>query len=383
MQFTLTDEQASFQDSFRRFLSETVAPRAAEVDRAGLFPYANYADLATFGYTGIGHPEEFGGTTLDPVSSVIAQEELARACASSFLSIGASVGLFGVPLRSFASQEMQSEIIPGLVKGELIGAWALTEPHCGTDAIAMKTRARKTDTGWVLNGSKMFITNGNCADWVMVAAKTDPDAGHAGVSMFLVKKGTPGFEAGPSLEKLGCRGSPTSALYFEDCEIPDEWLVGPPGQGFILAMKTLEAGRVGMAAFGLGIAQASLDAALKYAQERTAFGKRIIKFQPVHFKLADMHVAIEGARLLTYRAAWASGNGTATQGLLSAAKLFATEAAVRCTDMAIQIHGGAGYMADFPVERLYRDARLGPIGEGTSEIQRSLIAKETIAELTP
>ncbi len=381
MDFRLTDDQRTFKESFRRFLSETVAPRAADVDRAGVFPHANYKDLAGFGYNGIGHPEEFGGTTLDAVATVIAQEELARACASSFLSIGASVGLFGVPLRSFASREMQSEIIPGLVKGELVGAWALTEPHCGTDAVAMKTRARKTDKGWVLNGSKMFITNGNCADWVMVAAKTDPDAGHAGVSMFLVHKDTPGFEAGPSLEKLGCRGSPTSGLFFEDCEIPDEWLVGPPGQGFLLAMKTLESGRVGMAAFGLGIAQAALDASLKYARERTAFGKPIIKFQPVHFKLADMHVAVEGARLLAYRAAWAAASGTASQSLYSAAKLFATEAAVRCTDMAIQIHGGYGYMAEYPVERYYRDARLGPIGEGTSEIQRSLIARETIAEL--
>jgi len=381
MDFRLTDDQKTFQESFRRFLTETVTPRAAAVDRAGLFPYANYKDLAGFGYNGIGHPEEFGGTTLDGVSNVIAQEELARACASSFLSIGASVGLFGVPLRSFASREMQSEIIPGLVTGDLIGAWALTEPHCGTDAVAMKTRARRTDRGWVLNGSKMFITNGNCADWVMVAAKTDPDAGHAGVSMFLVHKDTPGFEAGPSLEKLGCRGSPTSGLFFEDCELPNEWLVGPPGQGFLLAMKTLESGRVGMAAFGVGIAQAALDASLKYARERTAFGKPIIKFQPIHFKLADMHVAIEGARLLAYRAAWAAEKGVATQSLFSAAKLFATEAAVRCTDMAIQIHGGYGYMAEYPVERYYRDARLGPIGEGTSEIQRSLIAKETIAEL--
>lgn len=378
MRFSLNLDQEAFRQSFARFVDQVIVPRAAGVDREGEFPWANYRDLAAFGYNGLAHPPEYGGTEVDPISMVIAQEELARGCASTFLSVGASIGLFGIPLRRFASEEMKSEILPGLISGQKVGAWALTEPHCGTDAAAMKTVARKTDRGWVLSGSKMFITNGPVADWTMVAAKSDPEAGHAGVSMFLIKKGTPGFHAGKPLSKLGCRGSPTSALHLEDCEIPREWLVGAEGAGFLLAMQTLASGRIGMSAYGVGIAQAALDAALRYAQEREAFGKKIVRFQPIHFKLADMRIDVDGARLLLQRVAWLDARGTCPQSLYSAAKLFATEAAVRCADRAVQIHGGYGYMDEYPVERLLRDARLGPIGEGTSEIQRRLIAQETL-----
>jgi alkylation response protein AidB-like acyl-CoA dehydrogenase len=380
MDFTLTDEQTAFAEGFARFVDDEIVPRGEAVDRGKVFPKEGYRSLGEIGYLGLGMPEKFGGTAVDPIEHYIAQEELARGCASTYLSAGASCGLFGVPLRMFGSDEMQSEILPGLVRGELVGAWALTEPHCGSDAAAMKTRATKTDRGWVLNGSKMFITNGNCADWIVVAAKTDPDAGYAGVSSFLVHKDTPGFSAGTSLEKMGCRGSPTSALYFEDCEIPHEWMLGAEGSGFIQAMQTLEFGRVGMAAFGVGIARAALDESIKYAKERSAFGKPIIKFQPVHFKIADMRVMVEGAQLLGMRASWLHRQGKCPQSLFSAAKLYATESAVKCTDMAVQIHGGYGYMAEYRVERLYRDARLGPIGEGASEIQRRLIAQETLAE---
>ena len=383
MHFDLTDEQQAFQTSFSRFVNETLVARSERVDQEKVFPADNNADLAKMGYHALGMPEEYGGTPVDPISHWIAQEEVARGCASTFLSVGASAGLFGVPVREFASDEMKSEILPGLIRGELVGAWALTEPHCGSDAAALKTSARKTDRGWVLNGSKMFITNGNCADWYVVAARTDPDAGHGGVSSFLVKKGTPGFEQGPSLEKMGCRGSPTSALYFEDCEIPSEWLLGTEGTGFVQAMKTLENGRIGMAAYGAGIAQAALDESLKYSRERAAFGRPIIKYQPVHFKLADMRIAIDGARLLGMRASWLHGQGKCPQALFSAAKLYGTETAVKVTDKAVQIHGGYGYMAEYRVERLYRDARLGPIGEGTSEIQRQLIAQETLAAFAP
>ena len=380
MDFTPTDEQTAFAQGFARFVDDEIVPRGEAVDRGKAFPMDGYRGLGEMGYLGLGMPEKFGGTPVDPIVHYIAQEELARGCASTFLSAGASCGLFGVPLRMFGSDEMQSEILPGLIRGELVGAWALTEPHCGSDAAAMKTRARKTDRGWVLNGSKMFITNGNCADWILVAAKTDPDAGYGGVSSFLVHKDTPGFSAGTSLEKMGCRGSPTSALYFDDCEVPHEWMLGTEGTGFIQAMQTLEFGRIGMAAFGVGIARAALEESIKYAKERTAFGRPIIKFQPVHFKIADMRVMVDGARLLAMRASWLHRKGNCPQSLFSAAKLYGTESAVKCTDMAVQIHGGYGYMAEYRVERLYRDARLGPIGEGTSEIQRRLIAQETLAE---
>lgn len=379
MDFRLNDDQKTQVEAFSDFVDQVIVPRAAEVELAKAFPYENYRDLARFGYNGLLHEERFGGTAADPVTSTLAQVELARGCASTFLSVGASVGLFGTPVRLFASEEMKSEIIPGLVQGDLVGAWALTEPHCGTDVAAMKTTARKTDSGWVLSGSKMFITNGGDADWVMVAARIAGHEGHQGVTNFLVKKGTPGMTASKPLEKMGLRGSPTYALYFEDCEIPAEWICGEEGAGFIQAMKTLEHGRLGMAAFGVGIAQACLDESLRYAREREAFGKAIIKFQPVHFKLADMQIDIDGALLLLQRAAWLHQQGSCPQAIYSAAKLFATEAAVRCADRAVQIHGGAGYMSESRVERLFRDARLGPIGEGTSEIQRRLIADQTLA----
>ena len=243
-------------------------------------------------------------------------------------------------------------------------------------------RAEPVEGGYRLTGRWQWGTGVMHADWVMVAAKTDVDAEHGGVTNFLVKKGTPGFSAGPNMEKMGLRGSPTNALYFEDCEIPEEWRIGDEGTGFVQAMKALENGRLGMAAFGAGLAQACLNEALAYAKEREAFGKKIVQFQPVHFKLADMAIDADGARLLLLRAAWAHQQGTCSQALYSSAKLFATEAAVRCADRAVQIFGGAGYMSESRVERLFRDARLGPIGEGTSEIQRRLIADETIANFS-
>ncbi len=379
MDFRFSEAEQQMDDAFRAFCDAEILPHSIEVDQAGGFPHANYKKLADFGYLGLAHEERWGGTNVGTVEGLIAQDHLCRACPSTFLSAGASMGLFGGPVRSFASEEMQGEILPGIVKGELIGAWALTEPHCGSDAVAMKTTAQRTDRGWVLNGSKMFITNGGSADWILVMAKTNPEAKHAGVSNFLVKKGTPGLSASKPLSKMGMRGSETVALYFEDCEIPHEWLVGEEGYGFVQAMKTLENGRLGMAAFGVGIAQAALDEALKYTKQREAFGKPIIKFQPVHFKLADMKVLVDGARTLMYRAAWLHEQGRCSQAQYSAAKLFATEAAVKCTDLAVQVHGGYGYMSEYRIEHLYRDARLGPIGEGTSEIQRRLIAQETQA----
>jgi len=382
MRFQLTDDQKAFLDACRNFVNEQVLPQAAEVDERGVFPRSTYEKLGELGYLGLGFDERYGGTPADAITRVLIQEELARGCASTALSTGASTVLFGLPVQEFATEEAKDEILPGLIRGELIGAWALTESHCGSDASAMKTTAERTEQGWVLNGSKMFITNGPDADWVVVVARTDLEAEHDGLSSFLVKKGTPGFTAGGALDKMGCKGSPTSALFFENCLIPNEWLLGQPGDGFSQLQWTLERGRIAMASFGVGIAQASLDAALKYAQEREAFGKKIIRYQPVHFKIADMKIEVDGARILMLRAAWLHERGEASAGLLSAAKLHATETAVRCSDRAVQIHGGYGYMREYPVERLYRDARLGPIGEGTSEIQRRIIARETLQQFS-
>ena len=377
MQFALNPDQEVFEEACRRFVNEQLLPRAAQVDAEGCFPVENYRALGALGYLGLGFPERFGGTPSDAITRAIANEELARGCASTALSAGASNTLFGQPLQEFGSDELASEVLPAVLRGEQIGAWALTEAHCGSDASAIKTTARRTDKGWVLNGDKMFVTNGPVADWVMVAAKTAPDQGNKGVSSFLVRKGTPGFSAGQALDKMGLRGSPTSTLHFDDCEIPGEWLVGTENAGFKQIMWTLSHGRVAMAGLSVGIAQAALDEAIAYSGQREAFGKPIIRFQPVHFKIADMKIDVDGARLVTRKAAWQLERGDCSQALLSSAKLFASEAAVRCADRAVQIHGGYGYMREYRVERLYRDARLGPIGEGTSEIQRRIIAAET------
>ncbi|MBN92899.1 MAG: acyl-CoA dehydrogenase [Deltaproteobacteria bacterium] len=382
MRFQLTEEQRSFVDTCRNFVNEEVLPQAAEVDERAMFPRATYGKLGQLGYLGLGFDERYGGTPSDAITRALVQEELARGCASTALSTGASTVLFGLPVQEFATEKIRDEILPALIRGELIGGWALTESHCGSDAAAMKTTAERSDAGWVLNGSKMFITNGPDADWVVVVARTDQEAGHEGLSSFLVKKGTPGFTAGGPLDKMGCKGSPTSALFFENCVVPSEWLLGEPGDGFAQLQWTLERGRIAMASFGVGIAQASLDVALAYAQEREAFGKKIIRHQPVHFKIADMKIEVDGARILMLRAAWLHERGEASPALLSAAKLHATETAVRCSDRAVQIHGGYGYMREYPAERLYRDARLGPIGEGTSEIQRRIIARETLQQFS-
>ncbi|HCP45142.1 MAG TPA: acyl-CoA dehydrogenase, partial [Deltaproteobacteria bacterium] len=318
MRFQLTEEQRSFVDTCRNFVNEEVLPQAAEVDERAMFPRATYGKLGQLGYLGLGFDERYGGTPSDAITRALVQEELARGCASTALSTGASTVLFGLPVQEFATEKIRDEILPALIRGELIGGWALTESHCGSDAAAMKTTAERSDAGWVLNGSKMFITNGPDADWVVVVARTDQEAGHEGLSSFLVKKGTPGFTAGGPLDKMGCKGSPTSALFFENCVVPSEWLLGEPGDGFAQLQWTLERGRIAMASFGVGIAQASLDVALAYAQEREAFGKKIIRHQPVHFKIADMKIEVDGARILMLRAAWLHERGEASPALLSA-----------------------------------------------------------------
>jgi butyryl-CoA dehydrogenase len=375
--YSLTDQQVDYKNQFAKFCKETIAPRGAEVDRAGEFPTQNYKDLADFGYLGAGYPEEYGGTGLDFLTLTIPQEELSKACASTFLSAGASSGLFGGSILNVGSEEQKKKYLPALAKGEIIGAFGLTEPHCGSDAAALRTSAKKDGDDWILNGSKSLITNAPVCDACVVIARTDSDNRYGGVTMFVVENGTPGFTRGKKLDKLGVRGSPTGELVFEDCRIPDANRIGAVGAAFAEAMGVLERGRIGMACYSLGIAEACLEASIKYASEREAFGKKIQMFQQIHFRIADIKVLTHSARLMIYRAAWMKSENLPCQCEASIAKLFASEAATTSANIAVQIHGGYGYTSDFPVERYLRDAKLGEIGEGTSEIQRNLIYRDT------
>ncbi|MBI5495762.1 MAG: acyl-CoA dehydrogenase family protein [Deltaproteobacteria bacterium] len=376
MDFGLSAEQQAFRDAFEKFCQDKIAPRAAAVDRAGEFPRENYRALAEHGFLGLGYPEDVGGTPVDPLCNCFAAESLAAACASTFLAAGASRDLFGTPLVRFGTEEQKKRYLPGIAAGDKVGCMALTEPGAGSDVARIRTRARKHGSGWQLSGEKALITNAPVADWALVFAVTDPGAGYGGVSTFVVDLAARGVKRSAPYRKTGLRGSPTGGLTFDDVELPADALVGAEGAGFLQAMQTLDKGRVGMACFGIGLARAAMAAAIKYASERETFGKKLQQHQAIHFKIADMQVQIEGARWMTWRVALDGGEGdTGLREMASVAKLFATEMAVRVTDQALQIHGGWGYTEDFPVERYWRDARLGPIGEGASEIQREIIAR--------
>lgn len=375
MDFALTPDQEQFKDACERFCREQIAPHAARVDRDGEFPRDNYKALARFGFMGVGLPPDVGGTPSEPLPNLLAAEALAAACASTFLSAGASRDLFGGPIARFGTPQQQKRWLTGVVTGETVGCMALTEPGTGSDVARLRTRATKVDGGWTLNGEKALITNAPMADAAVVFAVTDPDSGYGGVSTFVLDLTVPGVKRTPPYRKTGLRGSPTGGLVFEDVHLERSCLLGAEGGGFLQAMQTLNKGRVGMACFGIGLARAAMEAAIRYAGERETFGKKLQQHQAIHFKIADMHVQIEAARLMTQCAAVDGGDGSDPRLLASVAKLYATEMAVRVTDQALQIHGGWGYTEDFPVERLWRDARLGPIGEGASEIQREIIAR--------
>jgi butyryl-CoA dehydrogenase len=385
MNYDLTPEQISIKDNFTKFCSKEIETRAAMLDEASHEEVAklikeNIKMMASIGYLGIGHEEAYGGMNLDLISQAIAGEAVASACASTFLSCGASSGLFGMPLRLFGSEEQKKKYLPGIIKGEIIGCFGLTEPEAGSDAASIKTTAVKQGDKWILNGTKTFITNATIADVALIFAYNDKSKGPgAGVTCFLVEKGTKGFSAGKPFDKMGFRGSPTAELILVDCEVPDSAVLGVVGNGFIQAMQTLEYGRIGMATVCLGIASKCLELANKYSKERIVFGKPINRFQDVAFKLADMLIMSDTARLLIYQAAWAKETNQPDSAVLaSVAKVWASETASQIAHLAVQVHGGYGYIKEFPVERLFRDARLGEIGEGTSEIQRILIAKDLI-----
>jgi len=380
MDFSLTEEQQQFLKSLRQFLQAEIAPHAAEMDRTGELRRENLRALAEFGLPGLTFPEEYGGSGADTVTSTLAMIELAKVCPATMLSMGASVGLCGGAILRYGTPKHKQKYLPKLISAEWIGALGLTEPNAGSDLASIQTRAEKRNGHYVLNGSKTFITNGPIADVALVLAVTDLKAGTKSMSLILVDHDCPGFLRGKPMHKLGVRGSPTGELVFDDCRVPVENLVGSEDRGFQQTMALLVNYRIGMAAFCLGIAKASLDEAFKYAMQRSAFGAMLITFQEVSFKIAEMKADIDAAELMILRAAWEYDQGKDVNVLASCAKLFASEMAKRCADWALQIHGGYGYISEYPVERLYRDARLGEIGEGTSEIQRMIIARSLLSD---
>lgn len=375
MNFELTEEQNLIRDMVRSFAETEVAPSAAERDEQEHFDRALMFDrLAELGLTGIVFPEEYGGAGADYISYAIAVEELSRVCGSTGVTLSAHLSLCANPIYLFGTEEQKQKFLIPLAKGEKIGAFGLTEPSAGSDAGGTKTTAVRDGNQWILNGSKIFITNAGDAEIYVVLARSDKTAEkHRGISAFIVEKGTPGFSFGKKEKKMGIRSSPTMELVFENCRIPVENLLGQEGQGFKVAMKTLDGGRIGIASQALGIAQGALDATLAYTKEREQFNKPIASFQGVSFQLADMATQIEAARLLIYNAAYRASAGLSYSQESAMAKLFASETAMRVTTQAVQLHGGYGYTREFPVERMMRDAKITEIYEGTSEVQRVVI----------
>jgi butyryl-CoA dehydrogenase len=374
MNFELSEEQLLIQAMVKEFVASDVAPIAAEIDRNHRFPAELLPKMAKLNLMGVPFAEEFGGAGADYVSYTIVLEELARACASTSVIVSGHTSLGTWPIFEFGTPAQKEKYLHGLTSGEKLAAFALTEPAAGTDAAAGKTTAVLDGDEYVLNGSKIFITNGGFADVYIVTAMTDPAAGTRGISAFIVEKDAPGFSVGEREHKMGIKASSTTPLYFSDCRIPKDALLGQEGKGFKIAMATLDGGRIGIAAQALGIAQGALDASIAYAKERVQFGKPIATFQAIQWMIADMATEIDAARLLVYRAAWNKDNGLAYGKEAAMAKLFASETATRVAGKAIQIHGGYGFTESYPVERAYRDAKITEIYEGTSEVQRMVIA---------
>ena len=375
MNFKLSEEHEMIRKMVRDFAENEVAPTAAERDEEERFDREIFDQMAELGLTGIPWPEEYGGIGSDYLAYVIAVEELSRVCASTGVTLSAHVSLASWPIYKFGTEEQKQKYLRPLARGEKIGAYCLTEPGSGSDAGAMRTTARRESDHYVLNGSKIFITNGGVAEIYIVFAVTDPGAKHKGITAFIVESSFPGFKTGKKEKKLGIRSSPTTEVIFEDCIVPAENRLGEEGEGFKIAMMTLDGGRSGIAAQAVGIAQGAFDAAVNYAKERVQFGKPIIANQGISFKLADMATNIEAARLLTYQAAWLESEGLPYGKASSMAKLFAGDTAMKVTTEAVQIFGGYGYTKEYPVERFMRDAKITQIYEGTQEIQKLVISR--------
>jgi len=376
--FELTDEQRMIRDAVRELAQAEFAPRAREIDEEGRFPAENFEKLNELGMMGLPIPEQYGGAGADTVSYALAVEELAAACGSTSLIFAAHTSLGCAPIYLFGSEEQKQKYLPRLTSGGAFGAFGLTEPHAGTDAGATRTTATWRDGSWVLDGQKMWITNGGVAETLVATARTMVDGEDKGISCFIVEKDTPGFGIGKNEPKMGLKGSVTSQLFFEDCVIPEDAILGQVGDGLKQMLITLDGGRISIAAMALGLGRAALEAGTAYSGEREAFGKPIQAFQAIQWKLADSATELDAARLLIYRAAYLKDAGKPFTVEAAMAKLFASEAAERACFEAVQIYGGMGYSREFPVERYYRDNRLTEIGEGTSEILRYVIARNIL-----
>ncbi|HWI66174.1 MAG TPA: acyl-CoA dehydrogenase family protein [Symbiobacteriaceae bacterium] len=376
MNFDLSTEQAAIRKLAREFADEVVAPGAGQRDKTGEFPLDLVRQMGALGFFGIPFSEQYGGMGGDTVSYALAVEEISRADASLGITYAAHCSIGMGPVYYFGTEEQKLRWLPAAARGESLASFGLTEPGAGSDSAGTKTTAVLDGDAYVLNGSKSFITNAYYCGYIVCTAVTEPGKGHRGISALIVPNGAEGFSIGPAYEKMGLHASDTRPLYFDHVRIPAENLLGSRGEGFKQFMVTLDGGRISIGAMAVGIAQASLDAALKYAKERVQFGQSISKFQAIQFKLADMAMEVELARMMVLKAAWLKDQGRPFSREGAMAKLFASEAAVRAANQAIQIHGGSGYMEDFPVSRFWRDAKLTEIGEGTSEIQRIVIAKQ-------
>jgi butyryl-CoA dehydrogenase len=381
MDFQLNEEQQMVRQMARDFAEKELKPRAAETDESGHLPMEAIKKMAPLGLLGLPVPEEYGGPGIDSLSAAIVIEEIGRACGSTGLSIAAHNGLGLWPIVAFGTEAHKRRWIPRLMSGETLGTLALTEPGAGSDlAGGVRTSAVRTGDSWIINGSKAWITNASLAEVIITLVRTDPQAGHRGLSMILVETDRVGLTIHPKEKKMGVRGSPTHALTYEDVHVPLENLLGEEGRGFQQAMMTLDGGRIGIGALSVGLAQAALEEAVRYAKERATFGKLIAEHQAIQWMIADMATEIEAARMLVYRAAWLKDRGQPFTKEAAIAKLFASEAAERTAFKAVQIHGGYGYSTEYPVERIYRDQRLMTIGEGTSEVQRLVISRRVLEE---
>ena len=381
MDFTFTEEQKQLRKSVREFAEGEIAPHVMEWDEASHFPMEIMPKLAEMGLLGVIFPEQYGGAGLGYIEYAIAIEELSRVDGSVGIIVAEHNSLCSNHIFKFGSKEQKKKYLTPLAQGKKIGAWSLTEPEAGSDAGGTRTTAARQGNCWVLNGAKTFTTNGHYADICVAMAVTDKSKNSHGISAFVLEKGTPGFRPGKKENKLGLRASDTSEVLFTDCRIPAENLLGPEGEGFVSSLKILDGGRISIAALALGMAQGALDAATSYAKQRKQFGKTISEFQAIQFKLADMATQVEAARLLVYQAAWLADQGDARFTKESSmAKLFAGEVAVRVANECVQIHGGYGFIKDYPAEKYYRDVKLCTIGEGTSEIQKLVIARQLLGK---